>query len=688
MKKIIKSSFIIIITFAFLYSFNVRSQIKTSSEVKSGLDLNDFDNSVDPNTDFYEYSNGNWLKNNPVPPEYSSWSIWSELRNNNNEVLKKILESASNDKYASTGSNRKKLGDLYYMAMDTVTLEKEGISPLKNDLAKIDAISSREDFQKVFAYLKSFGSGGLFRLSAGQDDKNSNNVILNLFQGGTGLPEKDYYLKEDEKSKKVRSQYAEFITNIFALLGYDKNASLKNAQRIIDIETRFAKASLGRVELRNSEANYHLMTLDEVRSLTPDFSWDILFGELGLTDKSLFDNGIDVGQPEFFKELNRMLTDVSIDDWKIYLKWNLARSASNKLNSAFEDENFNFNSKVLRGTEQKDARWKRSINLVESVMGEPLGQLFAEEKFSPQTKIKALEMVENIKNAFAERLKKNEWMSETTKKEALKKLSLFTVKIGYTDKWKDYSGLQIDRNSLYENLKKAAAYNQKMNLDKIGKPVNKDEWFATPQTVNAYYSASKNEIVFPAGIMQPPFFDPDADDALNYGGIGASIGHEITHGFDDQGRKYDGEGNLKDWWTESDAKNFKERADKLVKQYSGYVATDSLHINGELTLGENIADLGGLLIAYDALQNANKGKELKPIDGFTPEQRFFLAFSGIWKSNMRPEVIRLLVNSDTHSPNKFRVIGTLSNVPYFKDAFNGKDGDPMINDITKRVVIW
>jgi len=395
-----------------------------------------------------------------------------------------------------------------------------------------------------------------------------------------------------------------------------------------------------------------------------------------------------VAQPEYFKELNRMISDVSLDDWKIYLKWNLARSASNKLNSAFEDESFNFNSKVLRGTEQKDARWKRSIDLVESVMGEPLGQLFAEERFSRDTKTKALEMVENIKTAFRERLKVNEWMSEATKKEALKKLSMFTVKIGYTDKWKDYSGLQTDRNSLYENLKKAAVYNLKMNFEKIGKPVNKDEWFATPQTVNAYYSASKNEIVFPAGIMQPPFFDPEADDALNYGGIGAVIAHEITHGFDDQGRKFDGDGNLKDWWTESDSKNFKERTDKLVKQYSAYVATDSLHINGELTLGENIADLGGALIAYDALQISLKGKDIKQIDGFTQQQRYFLAFSRIWKSNMRPEVIRLLVNSDTHSPNKFRVKGTLSNVPSFKDAFSGKDGDPMINDITKRVVIW
>lgn len=688
MTKFIRISFILIIIVAILNSGPVHSQIRMDSEGGSGLNLKDLDTSVDPNVDFYQYSGGNWLKNNPIPPEYSSWSSWSELRNRNTDVLKKILESASNDKNVSQGSNRQKLGDLYSMAMDTVTLEKEGVSPLKNDLSKIDAIGSREDFLKVHAYLRSFGSGGLFRMNAGQDDRNSSNVILNLFQGGTGLPEKDYYLKDDERSKKVRSQYADFITNIFTLLGNDRTASLNYARKIIDIETRLAKASMGRVEMRQAEATYHLMTLDEVKSLTPDFSWDVLFGELGLTDRSIFEKGINVGQPEFFKELNRMISDVSLDDWKLYLKWNLARYASNKLNSDFENENFNFNSKVLRGTEEKELRWKRSISLVESVMGEPLGQLFVEQRFSPDTKIKALEMVDNIKTAFAERLKKNEWMSDATKKEALKKLSAFTVKIGYTDKWKDYSGLKTDRKSFYENMKNAAAFNLKMSLARIGKPVDKAEWFITPQTVNAYYSASRNEIVFPAGIMQPPFYDPYADDALNYGGIGSVIGHEITHGFDDQGRKYDGEGNLKDWWTESDAKNFKERADKLVKQYNGYVATDSLHVNGELTLGENIADLGGILTAYDAFRNTLNGKDINKIDGFTPQQRFFLSYSRIWITNMRPEVLRLLVNTDSHSPGKFRVIGTISNVTSFKDAFNGKDGDPMINDNSKRVVIW
>ncbi|MEO6693760.1 MAG: M13 family metallopeptidase, partial [Ignavibacteria bacterium] len=453
---------------------------------------------------------------------------------------------------------------------------------------------------------------------------------------------------------------------------------------------RLAKASMSRVDMREAEATYHLMTLEELRSLTPDLSWDLIFNEIGLTDKSKFDKGINVAQPEFFKEVNRLLTDVSIEDWKAYLKWNLVRSSADKLSSDFANASFNFYSRVLRGTEQKQPRWKQSLEFVESAMGEPLGQLFAEQKFTPQTKAKALEMVANIKEAFRVRLLANEWMSDKTKKEALKKLSTFEVKIGYTDKWKDYKSLDIDRTSLSlaENLISATKHNMKLNLDKIGQPVENAEWFMLPQTVNASYSQSKNDITFPAGIMQPPFYDPNADDAMNYGSIGAVIGHEITHGFDDQGRKYDADGNLRDWWTEADAKNFKILADKLVEQFNGYLVDDSLHIKGDLTLGENIADLGGMLVAYDALQKTLEGKERPLIDGFTPEQRFFLGFSQVWKVNTRPEALRLQVNTDPHSPGRFRVIGTISNVPAFMDAFNGKKGDPMINNDEKRVVIW
>ena len=689
MKNMNRCSALLSFILLLLFSSDLLSQVKTeSNENYKPIDPANLDISVDPNTDFYEYSNGNWIKNNPIPPEYSGWSSWSELRDKNTEKLHLILEQAMTVSSASKVSDLQKLGDLYFTAMDTATIEKLGGEPMKEDLAKIDAVQSREDFQKVFSYLKTFRNGGLFSYFAGQDDKNSQNVILQIFQGGLGLPDRDYYLKEDERSKNIRNKYMEYMNNIFKLAGYDEMSSVNAAQKIMDIETRLAKASMSRVEMRDAEATYHLMKYDELLSLTPDFSWEILFTELGINDKSKFVNGVIVGQPEFFKELNRMMSDVSIDDWKNYLKWNLMRWAADKLSSDFVTETFNFSNKTLRGVEEQRERWKISIDFVSSAMGEPLGKYYVEKNFTPETKAKAEEMVKNIKESFAERIKNNEWMSPETKKEALKKLAKFDVKIGYTSQWKDYSGLQIDRSSFYENMKRAAAYNQKLNLDKISKPVNMNEWGMTPQTVNASYNGSKNSITFPAGIMQPPFFDPNADDAVNYGGIGAVIGHEMTHGFDDQGRKYDGDGNLRDWWTQQDADNYKSRADKLAKQYSGYVAVDSLHVNGELTLGENIADLGGMLISYHALKKTLSGNETELIDGFTPEQRFFLSYSQLWRENRRPDAVRLQVNTDPHSPGRFRVNGVMPNMTEFMKAFNGKPGDPMVNDAEKRVVIW
>jgi putative endopeptidase len=688
MNYILKNTIFFCILKIFLCISIAFSQTQSDKSNYTGIDPKNIDKSVNPNFDFYEYSNGNWLKNNPIPPDHRRWGTWDIVIERNNEILKKILEDASSDKSAAPGSIKQKLGDLYFTAMDTITIENEGMNPIKEDLAKIEAIQNKDDFQNVFSYLKSFRNGGLFFFFAGQDDKNSENVILQLFQSGLGLPDKDYYLKDDEKSSALREKYAAFIVRLFSLTGSDAMESVNIARKIIDIETRLARASMSRVEMREAEATYHLMKLDELKSLTPDINWDILFNGIGLSDMSKFDNGIIVGQPEFFKEVDRMIADLSIADLKIYLKWNLMRWAADKLGKDFADASFDFYSRTLSGVEEQPPRWKKSLEFVSGAMGEPLGQLFIEKNFTPETKAKAMSMVNNIKSEFAERLKKNEWMSEATKKEALKKLSKFNVKIGYTDDWKDYSGIEIDRSSLYNNMKRANTYNTKLNLDKIGKPVKPDEWGMTPQTVNASYSQSRNDITFPAGIMQPPFYDPDVDDAVNYGAIGAVIGHEITHGFDDQGRKYDGDGNLKDWWTEEDAKNFKERADKLVKQYSSYIAIDSLHVNGQLTLGENIADLGGMIISYYALQKALEGKDRNLIDGFTPEQRFFLAFSQVWRENRRPEALRLLVNTDPHSPGKFRVIGTMSNMEEFMKAFNGKPGDPMVRTGDERVVIW
>lgn len=687
MKNILLNSTLSIVLFLFTSS-TIFSQIQSHTQDHIGINPNNLDVSVDPNYDFYEYSNGSWLRENPVPPEYSRWGSWNEIIIKNQETLRQILEDAAANTSAPSGSNVQKLGDLYYTAMDTVSIEKAGMDPIKEILAQIDAIQSKEDFVEVFSELKTMRMGGLFGLFAGQDDKNSENVILNVFQGGLGLPDRDYYLKDDEKSNKLKQQYKEYATKMLTLMGNDHMTSMNTAGKIFDLETRLAKSMMSRVEMREAEATYHLMTLTDLKSLTPNFSWDVLFTALNINDESKFANGINVGQPEYLKEMDRMLVDVSIEDWKNYLKWNVVRGSADGLSSAFSDELFNFNSRILRGIKEQQPRWKVSLNFVEGAMGEPLGQLFIEKKFTPETKAKALEMVENIKESFRERLKLNEWMSETTKKEALKKLDKFTVKIGYTDKWKDYSGLEIDRISFANNMRKASAYAVKLNLDKIAKPVNREEWGMLPQTVNASYNGSKNDITFPAGIMQPPFYDPLQDDAVNYGSIGAVIGHEITHGFDDQGRKYDGDGNLRDWWTEEDAAKFEERAEKLVKQYNGYLVLDSLYVNGELTLGENIADLGGMIIAYYALQKAIEGKDIQPIDGFTPEQRFFLGNSQVWRTNSRPEALRLQVNTDPHSPGKFRVVGVISNMEEFMKAFNGKEGDPMINSPADRVVIW
>ncbi|MBK6507326.1 MAG: M13 family metallopeptidase [Ignavibacteria bacterium] len=686
-----KIKFLLIFAVAIFQVFSTASYAQEhhhSTGSGRGINPEDIDSSVDPNVDFYRYSSGNWLKNNSIPPEYSSWSDWRKIDLNNEKLLKEILEEVTANPMMSSNSNAKMLGDIYYTALDTLKIESDGMNPVKEDLALIDGISNKEDFIKVFSQMKQYRNGGLFSFWVGQDDKNSANVIMQLFQGGIGLPEKDYYFKDDPKSKEIREKYRQFMENIFVLIGNDRNAAAKISRDVMVIETRLARASMSRIDMREAEATYHPMTLQEVKALTPDFSWNVLFEIIGIGDERNFEKGINVGQPEFFKEVNRMLTDVSVNDWKNYLKWNLMRSAADKLSRPFADESFNYYSKTLRGVEQQRERWRNGIEYVEDAMGEALGQMFVAKSFKPEAKQRALEMVANIKEAFKDRILMNEWMSEETKKQALKKLGTFDVKIGYTDKWRDFAGLKIDRSSLYNNMKQAAIFNQQYNLNKIGKPVDRTEWWMLPQTVNAYYSSSKNEIVFPAGIMQPPFFDPDADDAVNYGGIGMVIGHEITHGFDDQGRKYDGEGNMSDWWTEIDAAKFKERADKLVKQYNNFKVADDLNINGELTLGENIADLGGLIVAYYGLQKALEGKERKLIDGFTQEQRFFLSNTNVWRTLMRPETMRLLVTTDSHSPGEFRVTGPMSNMEEFMKAFGGKPGDPMVRTGNERVVIW
>jgi putative endopeptidase len=571
--------------------------------------------------------------------------------------------------------------------MDSAKIESLGYTPLKPYLDKINAIATIPDLNKLIGYLSLNRFGGVFSLYAGQDEKSSEDIILQMGQGGLTLPERDYYTKDDEKSIDIRNKYFEHVKNVFKLLGLNEADAFDNANIIIKIETRLAKASMTRVEMRDPEATYHKMYLTDLQFLTPDFNWTTYFNEMGLIDSKYFSKGLIVGQPDFFKEFNTMLKDVSINEWKVYFTFHLVNSNSGYLSSPFVEESFKFNGQVLSGQKAMQPRWKRMTGVVNRSAGELLGQLYVEKMFSPKAKERAKEMVSNIMASLKNRIENLSWMSAETKKAALYKLSKIVVKIGYPDKWKDFSGLEISRNSFFDNVVSAQLFNYKKNLDKIGKPVDRDEWGMTPQTVNAYYSAQKNEIVFPAAILQPPFFDAEADDALNYGGIGAVIGHEISHGFDDQGRKFDAEGNMKDWWTKDDETKYNALTDKIVEQFNEY-ALDKAHVNGKMTLGENIGDLGGLTVSYYALEKSLEGKEKKLIDGFTPEQRFFISWAQVWRLNQSPERDLLQINTDSHSPSRFRVNGPYSNMLEFINAFGCKDSDSMMRAKDKIVTIW
>ena len=657
---------------------------RQTTEKVPALDPVNMDLSVQPCIDFYQYANGAWLKRNPIPPEFSRWGSFQILAEKNTVVLKGILEEAARNKGAAQGTNSQKIGDFYSTGMDTATIEALGWKQIEADLNRIATIKNVAGIQEELARFHMAGVGGVFGLFANQDQKNSTQVVAHLGQGGLGLPDRDYYVSDDPKLKQNREDYVTHMTAMFKLLGDEEADAAMAAKTVLAFETRLAKASFTRVERRDPEKNYNKMTQGQLEVMAPEFDWKQFFVAVGLTDPG----DVVVGQPPFFKEVSAMLKDVPLKDWKTYLRWRLVNSAANALSSAFVNESFRFNGTILTGTKELQPRWKRISQVINGAMGEALGELYVARAFSPQAKARAKEMVNNLLASMKEHIQTLDWMDETTRAAALKKLSTFNVKIGYPDKWRDYSGLIIDRTSYLANLRRAAEFNFRYNISKIGKPVDPTEWGMTPPTVNAYYSATRNEIVFPAGILQPPFFNPDADDAVNYGGMGAVIGHEISHGFDDQGSKYDADGNLKMWWTPETRKKFEERTNLVVKQFDNYVAIDSLHVIGKLTLGENIGDFAGLSIAYTALEKTLAGKPKQLIDGFTPQQRFFLAWAQIWRTNSTPEALRLQVRTDSHSPARFRTNGPLSNIPGFYEAFGCAEGSPMVRPQEVRPKIW
>lgn len=649
---------------------------------KSGIDISSMNTSISPREDFYNYAGGLWIKNNPVPAEEPRWGSFDELKKSNDIGLKKILENIAAEKTAPLGSNHQKLRDFYSSAMDTVNIEKAGISSIKKEMEMINAISNKEQLIEVVADLQKKGINTMFGFYVTRDLKKSDQYIAYLAQGGYHLPDKDYYLKDDEKSVKIRSEYTEHIARMFKLTRGD--GSNEKAKKIVEMETSFAKVCKSRVELRDQEKNYFRYSSEKLKGLTPNLNLMTFFDKVGAKEIG----EVIVKQPEFFTALNEYFNSYTLEDWKIYLTWDLIDNTAGFLSKKFAEEDFAFNQGVLNGVQQMKPRWKEVLNSANATIGEIIGQAYVEKYFSAQSKQRVQEMVNYILEVYKTRIQNVDWMSDGTKEKALEKLSLFTTKLGYTDKWRDYSKLEIKRDAYVSNVMRASEFQFDFMVSRLGKTVDKTEWQMLPHTINAYYEPTLNEIVFPAAIMQPPFFYADADDAVNYGAIGAVIGHEISHGFDDQGSKYDGHGNLNNWWTDEDRLHFTKRAQLIIDQFNKYEALPGLTVNGELTLGENIADLGGLNVAYQAYMLSLKGKQKVTIDGFTPEQRFFIAFAQVWKSNFKDEYLRKMVLTNPHAPGPFRAIAAPSNMPEFYQAFDVKSGDKMFRDEGVRAKIW
>ncbi len=637
-----------------------------------GFDPNAIDRSADPCSDFYQYACGAWMKANPIPSDQSRWGRFDALQENNREILRGILEKAENGGSGRTAIDQK-IGDYYASCMDEKTIEARGIMPLKPDLDRIAAIKDKAGLTAVVAEMYRSGGAPFFHFGAAPDAKNAAQNIADLDQGGIGLPDRDYYFKTDEKSVQIRRQYVAHVAKMLELSGVNPAEAAKQAQAIMALETKLAMGSLNTEQRRDPEKLYHKMPVKDIDGLAPSFAWPKFFQGIG-TPKF---ESLNVDVPDFLKSVNAAIDGSSLDDIKAYLVWNELHGNAEVLPAAFEQENFNFYSKTLRGTKEMRPRWKRCVDQVDSELPDALGKKFVETTLGEEGMRRTHEMVGEIEKAMGKDLESLDWMTPKTKEQALIKLHAVLNKIGTNDKWRDYSSVKIVRDDLFGNSDRASEFEVRRQLAKIGKPVDKKEWEMSQPTVNAYYEPLQNNINFPAGILQPPFYDNSMDDAVNYGAIGSVIGHELTHAFDDEGRQYDAKGNLHDWWTADDSKAFDQRADCLVKEYGGFTAVDDIKLNGKLTLGENTADNGGLRLAYMALMDKLGGKEPEKKDGFTAEQRFFLGWGQVWCENRTPEVSRLRAQIDPHSPGKYRVNGTVSNMPEFQKAFACGAGSPM-----------
>lgn len=655
--------------------------VQTQTGLSSGIELANMDTSVVPQQDFFHYVNGSWMEKTEIPGDKARWGSFDELRENAEKQVLAIVQQLAAEQHVK-GSDEQKIADLYSSFLDEKLAEVLGLNPLRGELAQIDNIKSHQDLTALWGQWQRYRVGTPVAVFVGQDQKQSDQYITGASQAGLGLPDRDYYLKDDARSAELLGQYQAFIAKLWALTGMD-NAE-QAAADIVALEKKIAAAQWSRVQNRDRNATYNKLTIAELTKLAPGFDWQAFLTAAGLGSI----NELVVRQPTYFTDFAKLQANTPVAQWQQYLKFHLIRSNAGNLSRAFADASFDFYGKTLNGLQEQRSREKRAVSLVDSNLGFMVGKKYVEQHFKPEAKARMDQMIENLRGAFRQSIDELEWMSPVTKKQAQIKLAKFNTKIGYPDKWRDYSCVDISPTDLVGNLRRSAECEYQRTIERLGKPVDRTEWGMTPQTVNAYYSSTMNEIVFPAAILQPPFFNVDADDAVNYGAIGGVIGHEFTHGFDDQGRRSDGDGNLRDWWTEQDAAQFQGRAQLMIDQYSSFNPIDDLHLQGALGLGENIADLGGLTVSYKAYQNSLNGQDGAVIDGFTPEQRFFMGWGQVWRIKFRDEALRQQVITGPHSPGMYRVLGTLSNMPQFYEAYDVKPGDGMYRDDKVRVKIW